>query len=129
MIAQGRTRLVGWVTAALALENVALNLLLIPRYSFDGAAVTTSISEATHAIVLVGFCLRETGRISAVRVALGPVVGCLGITVVAAVLGESLASLAVAAAVYPLLFVATEKLRHPEDLHVARELLQRRRVT
>jgi O-antigen/teichoic acid export membrane protein len=127
LITQGRTTLVGWVAAAVALENVALNLVLIPRYSFDGAAVTTSISEATNAILLVGFCLRETGGISAVRVALGPAVGCLGIAAVAAVFGASLASLTAAAVVYLLLVAATERLRHPDDLQVALELLQRRR--
>jgi len=127
LISQGRTMLVGWVTAAVALENVALNLALIPRYSFDGAAVTTSITEATNAVLLVLFCLRVTGRISAARVGLGPVVGCLGIAAVAAAFGTGAASLAVAAVVYALLVGATEQLRHPEDLRVALELLQRRR--
>jgi O-antigen/teichoic acid export membrane protein len=127
LIAQSRTMLVGWVTAAVALLNVALNLALIPRYSFDGAAVTTSITEAANAILLVGFCLRETGRISVFRVGLGPVVGCIGIAGVVAVLGAGLASLAIAAALYLLLVAATEHLRHPEDLHVALALLQRRR--
>lgn len=127
LVAQGRTMIVGWVTAVVALENVALNLALIPRYSFDGAAAVTSISEATNAILLVGFCLRETGRVSAVRVALGPGVGCLGIAAVGAFSGRSLVSLVVAAAVYLVLVAATEQLRHPEDLHVALRLLQRHR--
>ena len=44
--------------------NVGLNLLVIPEYSFKGAAAVTSISEVVLAIMTLVFVLRLTGRVA-----------------------------------------------------------------
>ena len=44
-IAVNRQRVLVWVGLASLVLNVALNLVLIPRYTYDGAAVTTVVSE------------------------------------------------------------------------------------
>ena len=75
LVSQDRKAVIAWVTAAVAVENVVLNLLLIPPYSLEGAAAATSISEASLALLLAGFCVRDTGRISLSRILLGPAIG------------------------------------------------------
>jgi O-antigen/teichoic acid export membrane protein len=45
MIAADRKQLLMYLAAIGAVVNVGLNLILIPRYSYDGAAVATVISE------------------------------------------------------------------------------------
>lgn len=44
LTAMGRTRTIMWDNVAVAVLNVVLNLLLIPRYSFLGAAIATTSS-------------------------------------------------------------------------------------
>ena len=51
LIALGRTRTDLTLVAAAAVVNVALNLLFIPRYGIEGAALVTVLSEA---LILVG---------------------------------------------------------------------------
>ncbi len=45
LTAQGRQMLGTWAVAATALFNIGLNFVLIPRFSFVGAAVVTAASE------------------------------------------------------------------------------------
>jgi O-antigen/teichoic acid export membrane protein len=127
LISQGRQRVIPWITAAVAAQNVALNLLLIPPYAYDGAAAAASISEGTLAVLLIALCLRHTGRISVSRIVVGPAIGCAGIAVVAAVGGANLPTLAVAAAVYPPLLLVVERRLHPADVRLALDSVLGRR--
>ena len=45
LIAQRRQRVLPWITLVVLVLNVGLNLLVIPAYSFKGAAAVTSVSE------------------------------------------------------------------------------------
>jgi O-antigen/teichoic acid export membrane protein len=58
LYAQELSRVVPIVYFAVFLENVMVNLILIPRYSFDGAAAGTSISEVLVAGTLL-LCARH----------------------------------------------------------------------
>lgn len=69
-ISAERTRVLLWVTSAGTLLNVGLNLLLIPRYSYDGAAAATVVSELV-ALALLAWGLRDALRSPAVVVS-GP---------------------------------------------------------
>lgn len=53
MLVYGRLRLDMWILVVATLLNVALNLLLIPRYGLEGAAVATLAAEALN--LLLGF--------------------------------------------------------------------------
>jgi O-antigen/teichoic acid export membrane protein len=128
LIAQDRQRLIPWVTALVAAENVALNLVLIPSYSFRGAAAATSISEATLALLLVGSCLRGVGRISPSRILTGPVTGCAVIVAIALLGGENLPTLAIAAVSYPPVLLLVERRLHPADVRLALAAVRRQRV-
>jgi O-antigen/teichoic acid export membrane protein len=52
LVAQGHVRPLVTVYGIVAAENVALNLVLIPAFSLNGAALGTTISEALAAIGL-----------------------------------------------------------------------------
>jgi O-antigen/teichoic acid export membrane protein len=50
-----------WVALIALLINVGLNILLIPRYGIEGAAVASSIAYGVAGIVLAGKLARESG--------------------------------------------------------------------
>jgi O-antigen/teichoic acid export membrane protein len=52
LVAQGHVRPLVTVYGIVAAENVALNLVLIPAFSLEGAAIGTTISEALAALGL-----------------------------------------------------------------------------
>lgn len=52
-IAAHRTEVLVWVTAGGTIFNVALNLWLIPRYSYTGAAAATVASELVTVVLLL----------------------------------------------------------------------------
>ena len=46
----------------IAVENILLNLVLIPAYSVNGAAIGTSLSQILLTVPLLVFCTRAVGR-------------------------------------------------------------------
>lgn len=52
LIATGKHRVYPWVAVGALGANVGMNLLLIPRMSFDGAAVATVLTEAAMLIAI-----------------------------------------------------------------------------
>lgn len=127
LISQGREKLLPLIVGGVLVENVTLNLVLIPAYSYDGAAAATTISEATHAVLMVGFALRATGRVSAQRILLGPAMGAAAMVVVALGLGDGLAGILLAPLAYAAVLVAVERRTHPADLSLVARSVTRRR--
>ena len=118
LVAQDRQRVLPWIIGGVAAQNVILNLILIPEYSYNGAAVATTVSEATLALVATIFVVRETGALSARRMVLGPALACAAMTAVTLAIGETLATLAVAVVVYALALLASERLLYPADVRL-----------
>jgi len=54
LLALDREQLIMWVTVVNLAVNITTNLLLIPRFSFNGAAMATLITEAVN-FVMLGF--------------------------------------------------------------------------
>lgn len=52
LIATGRHRVYPWVALAALASNVAMNLVLIPRMSFEGAALATVLTEAVMVVAI-----------------------------------------------------------------------------
>ena len=125
LIAQGRQGLLPWISGAVLVLNVALNLLLIPTYSYNAAAAVTSLSEALLAIACVTAVLRLTGPVSVRRILSGPLAGCAAIGLVALAAGTGLAALAVAAVLYPLVLLAVERWLFPADVRRVTALYHR----
>jgi O-antigen/teichoic acid export membrane protein len=126
LIAQRRQRVLPWITLAVLILNVGLNLLVIPTYSFKGAAAVTSVSEVAVAVGTMWFALRVTGPVSLRRIATGPLAGCAAIGVVALVAGTGLLGLVVAALVYPPVLFVVERRLFPSDVRLLLGVLRRR---
>ncbi|TME50897.1 MAG: flippase [Chloroflexi bacterium] len=63
LLALDRERLIMWVTVVNLAVNITANLILIPRLSFNGAALATLITEAVNFVMLgllVVYFLRRT---------------------------------------------------------------------
>lgn len=126
IVGQDRAPILAWVTGCVMVENIVLNLILIPRHSLVGAAASTTITELTAASVLLFFALRLAGPISARRILLGPFAGVLAIGAIAGVLGRSLPALVAALVVYVLVIAAAERLAFPDDFSRAATAVRRR---
>jgi O-antigen/teichoic acid export membrane protein len=126
LVGQDRQRVIPWVTGAVAVENVALNVALIPRYSLNGAAFATTITELTRATLMTSFAVKETGRISMFRVATGPVTGCAAMGLVALAFGSGLVEIPLAAAAYVMTLFAVERVLFPGDMRLLLDAVLRR---
>lgn len=73
MIALDRRKVITWVAGLTLLLNLAANLLLIPTYSFVGAAAATFIASVFEATVLVWYFFRYTERGGEPKLMLVPV--------------------------------------------------------
>jgi len=126
LVSQDRQRLIPWITGAVAAENVVLNLLVIPHYSYDGAAAVTSLSELTHATAFLVVAMTVTGPVSPSRIGTGAAAGVAAMLAVALLAGSNLAGAAVAVALYPLVVLGVERLRHPDDVRAITALVRAR---
>lgn len=115
IIAQDRARLIPWITAGLVIENVALNALLIPRFSLEGAAAVTTITEITRTVVMLAVARRLAGPVALGRLLGGPAAGCAAMALVALLAGTGLAPMAVALALYVVVTAAVERRLFPDD--------------
>jgi O-antigen/teichoic acid export membrane protein len=126
LVGQDRQRWIPWVSGVGALLNISLNLVLIPSMSLDGAALATTITEAARASALVYLVSRAAGRIDVARMLLGAVTGCVAMLGVRLATGEHLLAVVPAALAYVAVFVAYERLRHPDDVRLIVAVLTRR---
>ena len=59
LIACGKQLVDAWISFALAIANVPLNWILIPRYSYNGAAAATVIVEVAGVILIAVYAARH----------------------------------------------------------------------
>ena len=126
LISQGRQIILPWATAAVLAVNVALNLVLIPRYSYDGAAAATSVSEALLAGTLVVAVRRIVGPVSLRRIVTGPLAGCAAMVAVALVAGTGALVVVPAGLAYVAVLLAVERRLYLEDVKRALDTVRRR---
>lgn len=116
LISQDRQSTLAWVYGSVTLVNVGLNMVLIPRYSFDGAAFATSFCEALRAAAMMALALRASGAIRARAVTVGPVLAsALAGGAMALLYDQVLAAIPVAAVVYVVTLLLYERRFHPHD--------------
>jgi O-antigen/teichoic acid export membrane protein len=126
LYAQGAGRVVGLTYAAVFVENVVVNLILIPRYSLNGAAAGTSISEVLVSAALLFSARSFCGRLELRRMLAGSLLGSLAAAGVMVTFHSRLAiAIPVAIVVYLTVFLAHERLAFPDDFGVARSFLAR----
>jgi O-antigen/teichoic acid export membrane protein len=125
LVAQDRQKVIPWLTGGFALQNVALNLALIPPLSLEGAALATTITEVTRCAVL--FVLARPGHISLVRIAIGPVGAGFVMVGIWALNLPGLVALLIAPVAYAGTLYLIESRLYPADLTLLKELVLRRR--
>lgn len=109
-----------------SLENVLLNLVLIPKWSLNGAALGTSISEAIITVVFVAICLREFGSIKWIRIVMGPLLATVFAMATLGMLQDTFAiALVSGSIVYVGSLLAFEYLVYPSDARVLSMLARR----
>jgi O-antigen/teichoic acid export membrane protein len=115
VVSQDRSLVLTLVYVAVAVENVLANLVLIPAFSLNGAAVGTSISELLAAVALVWAARRSGGDLLA-RTFAGPALAAaLAAGAMWALRGELSAAVAAGLLVYVTVLVAFERLVFPDD--------------
>ncbi len=125
-LSQDRQRLVAWIIAGVAVENVVLNLFAIPRWSADGAAAVMSISEITLFAATFITARRAVGHVSLTRLIAGPGMGCVFMAAAGYALGSNYAGLGVAMASYSVAVYGVERRFYPTDLRFMRSSLSSR---
>lgn len=73
LAAMNKQRLVTIVASANALLNIALNLILIPKYSYIGASIATILTECVGFILMFGYISRYFSRISITQNIIKPI--------------------------------------------------------
>jgi O-antigen/teichoic acid export membrane protein len=126
LVTQDRQKLLPWLTGAFAIENVALNLALIPSLSLEGAALATTITEITRCVTLFVLAQRRAGHISFVRIAIGPVGAGLMMVGIWALNLPGLVALLVAPLVYAGTLYLIESRLYPDDLTLLKDIVLRR---
>lgn len=126
---QGRRPTVAIVYALGAVENIALNLWLIPEFSLLGAAAGTSISELLVAGALMFLAGDLRGRLQIRRLLAGPVLASAGAGALMFLLRHKLAlAVPVGVAAYFLMLLSYERIAFPDDFSVARTAFEQLRA-
>ena len=126
LYSQHRQRVVAYSYAAIVVQNVATNLVLIPRFSYNGAAASTSISELLIAVTLLVISRPQRERLQARRLLAGAVLGGAVAGAVMAVAHGSLpAALLLGAATYVMVLLGVERIGFPDDFAALRSFLDR----
>jgi O-antigen/teichoic acid export membrane protein len=124
LYAQNVRRIVPVIYFVVLLENVVANLILIPRYSLDGAAAGTSISEVLVAGTLL-FCSRHIrGHLELRRLLLGTLLACCAAAAAMALFHAHLAlAVPIAIVIYLGLLLAYTRRAFPEDYGIFRSFV------
>jgi len=118
---QGRRPTVAIVFALVAVQNIALNLVLIPQFSLLGAAAGTSISELLVAGSLIYLAGAMRGRLQVGRLLAGPALASAAAGVLMFLLRHSLgAAVPLGIVCYFTVLLCFERMAFPDDFSVAR---------
>jgi len=126
LLAQDRTRVLSISYGVIAAQNILGNLILIPRYSLNGAALGTTISQLLLTSWLLVYAVRTTGPVRWKRMLAGPAVAS-GVAAVAMLpFREHAAAFLLGAAAYVAALAVFERVFFPEDAHATLMLIRRR---
>jgi O-antigen/teichoic acid export membrane protein len=127
LIAQRRQSIVAAVVGVVAAANIAANVVFVPKYSLNAAALITSLSELALAVAFVATAYRVAEGVDWLRVAGGPVFAAMlaGATMLA-LRSWLIPALAAGVLVYIAVLTVWESRRFPEDARAFSDLLLRR---
>jgi O-antigen/teichoic acid export membrane protein len=116
---------------AVLVAAIALNLILIPPYGGDGAAIALVLSSALLLAVVFRNVARLFGRISPLRPWLAPAAAAAVLFIVTELLDDAgwLAAAGASLAAYAAVFLVVERALYPNDFRIYAGLLKSRGVT
>lgn len=128
LIASQRSpRLLVWTTAAAVIVNVALNLILIPRYEASGAAMAMLITELLLAAGVLAIASEVARGLDWKRLFLSPAVAGAATAAVMVALRETPeAAVSAGLGLYAATFLLLERAVSPDDYSELRGLIIRR---
>jgi O-antigen/teichoic acid export membrane protein len=131
LIARDRPREFIRPAAIVLIQNLAFNLILIPRYGASGAAFNAVLSGVLLVALTVPPTAASFGGVSPVRVLASPLTAAAAMTAVALLLGDAPWALAAAASgvAYLLVFVGVERAAFPGDYGFIAGAVRRREAT
>lgn len=111
-------------TAAYAAANVALNLVMIPKYSYVGAGIAAVITQAIAVVTLYSFCAMNGYGLNIAKLIYKPAIACAAMAATLTWLGNFplLATVPAAAAVYAATLIALKGIGK-EELELARKMI------
>jgi O-antigen/teichoic acid export membrane protein len=117
-----------WLSGAMTLLNVVLNVVLIPGLHERGAAIAMLATEAVFLVLAFRMALATIGApVRWLPMTAAPLLaGALMIAAMLALRHTPGLALGVGAAVYPLAFVAVERVISPDDLRFVADFAKRR---
>jgi O-antigen/teichoic acid export membrane protein len=118
-----------WVALAALVFNVGLNLVLIPRMGFKGAAIATFAAEVLEALALIALAHSAGVSLRLSRMTFVPLVA-------AAIMGGALwassldgaRGVVLAVLVYPAALILASRVLAPDESRQALEIIRRRRA-
>lgn len=115
------------ISAVMVTLNVVLNVVLIPPYADEGAAVAMLATELAFAAVAMVYAARLVGGVRWDVVVAGPAVaGAVMAALLVALSGLPLVAVAAGGAGYVLVLLGWERARSPGDLAFLASLVRRR---
>jgi O-antigen/teichoic acid export membrane protein len=116
LAAKDRPRLMHGILLVTVVQNIVMNVVLIPPYGATGAALTAAVSG----VLLGGLSIRQAtktlGRVRLTRIFLAPFVGAVAMSIaILPVWGSLVGGLLLGGAAYFLTFVVVERTFFPED--------------
>lgn len=127
LISQDRPRDFTRIVAFVAIENIVLNVILIPEYGADATAFNAALSAALLGVLSVTLVDRRFGRINLVRAFGAPVTGGAAMAVAVMLTGLPLVpAAALGLACYAAALLAFEHFVFPADLARLRRVVSLR---
>jgi O-antigen/teichoic acid export membrane protein len=116
LASQDRQDVIAWLIGGGVALNIALNFGLIPEHTFRGAAAAMALTLIAIDLVAAWRLRALTGRVSWLRVGLGPLVGCAAMAGVRLALGAEVAVIPVALVAGLGVTYVVERWVYPDDL-------------
>jgi O-antigen/teichoic acid export membrane protein len=113
---QDRERQMLWVAIGAVVVNVALNLILIPPFGLNGAAVAMTAAQAVATVWTFAVVLRETGSVSFVRMFGAVSAGAAAMVAPALLIGSAAIALPTSLVAFAAIALAGIWLLHRQDL-------------
>ncbi len=127
LVSQNRQVVLAVVQGVVAALNIALNFLLIPWLSLEGAALSALVSQVLLTLLFLGYATRSAGGLDPGRVFAGPLLASVLSAIAMLALRDDLVpAIAAGAVAYVLALVIFERLAYPDDAQAILDFVRRR---